>query len=264
MGQILVSKEVETLRTVRVSQKLDGLLKIHRCNPNSEDRTTRVVGFSFPTSKGMTVLDALLWVKEHTDAGLAFRYSCRMGNCGSCGMMINGKPRLACETQISETGNRIEVAPLPGFPLVRDVVADFDTFFHRHSQIKPHLVLHETENDGPPRMELLQTDEQLRDYYQFTMCIMCGLCDSACPIIAGDPEFLGPQALAQAYRFTADSRDRGWKEREKIIDTVHGCWDCKVAGSCSAVCPKGVDPDLGIQLLKRKLLASRFKRGTHP
>jgi succinate dehydrogenase iron-sulfur subunit len=239
---------------------LKGLLKAHLYNPRSGDHTRRVASISFPISKGMTVLDALLWVNEHQDAGLAFRYSCRMGVCGSCGMMINGKPRLACETQIRDIGNTVDVAPLPGFPIVRDMVADFDPFFLHHSKIKPYLIRDDRVDPEPIRIELLQTEEKLRDYYQFSMCIMCGLCDAACPIVTTDPEFLGPQALAQAYRFAADSRDQGWTERARIVDTVHGCWDCKLAGSCSAVCPKGVDPALGVQLLKREILRGRIRR----
>jgi succinate dehydrogenase / fumarate reductase, iron-sulfur subunit len=258
--EVLVPTDKEALGSQKPVTNLKGLLKAHLYNPRSGDHTRRVATVSFPISKGMTVLDVLLWVNEHQDAGLAFRYSCRMGICGSCGMLINGKPSLACETQIRDIGNTVDVAPLPGFPLVRDMVADFDPFLLHHSQVKPYLIRDDRVDHEPIRIELFQTEEQLRDYYQFSMCIMCGLCDAACPIVTTDPEFLGPQALAQAYRFAADSRDQGWAERARIVDTVHGCWDCKLAGSCSAVCPKGVDPALGVQLLKREILRGRIRR----
>jgi len=258
--QVLVPKDQKTPRVQKPSDIMDGSLKAHLYNPRSGDHSRKVASFSFPISKGMTVLDALLWVNEHQGGGPAFRYSCRMGVCGSCGMMINGKPRLACETQIRDLGSTVEVSPLPGFPIIRDIVADFDPFFLHHSNVKPYLIRDASVDHNPIRIEVFQTEEQLLDYYQFTMCIMCGLCDAVCPIVGTDPEFLGPQALAQAYRFVADSRDQGWAERARIADTAHGCWDCKLAGSCSAVCPKGVDPALGVQLLKREILRGRISR----
>ena len=262
--QVLIPKDEKTLPIQKTADNMNGLLKAHQYNPRSGDRSRKITSLAFPVSKGMTVLDALLWLNEHRDAGLAFRYSCRMGICGSCGMMINGKPRLACETQIKDLGNTVDVAPLPGFPLIRDLVTDFDPFLRHHTEIKPYLIRDASVDHNPIRIELFQTEKHLLDYYQFSMCIMCGLCDAACPIVTTDPEFLGPQALAQAYRFEADSRDQGWAERARIVDTAHGCWDCKVAGSCSDVCPRGVDPALGVQLLKREILRGRIHRkSTH-
>jgi len=237
------------------------LLRVFRYNPNTKDEPTMVT-FRVPVTKGMTVLDALLWAKEHVDPGLALRYSCRMGICGSCGMMINGEPKLGCETQIAELGAAtVEVGPLPNYPIVRDVATDFTDFFSHHRRIKPYLIHKDNGGLKPVEREVLQTEEQKLGYYQFTMCIMCGLCDAACPIVAMDQEFLGPQALAQAYRFAADSRDEGWPERAAIADSPHGCFRCELAGSCSAVCPKGVDPALGVQLLKREVLRRRFRIG---
>ena len=213
-------------------------------------------------SKGLTVLDALLWVKENVDNGLAFRYSCRIGICGSCGMLINGEPRLGCETQISELGTDVvEVGPLTNYEVIRDVATDFTDFFSLHRQIKPYLIREEIGDGQPIQKELRQTEEQRLGYSQFTMCIMCGLCDAACPIVGMDKEFLGPQALAQAYRFAVDSRDQGWPERAEVVDTAHGCFRCELAGSCSAVCPKGVDPAMGVQLLKRHVIHRKIRRG---
>ncbi|MGQ0796575.1 MAG: FAD-binding protein [Methanobacteriota archaeon] len=199
---------------------------------------------------------------HHSTAdGLAFRNSCRMGICGSCGVLINGEPRLACETSIASLGTAyVDVAPLPHFAVIRDLVTDFDDFFVHHRRIRPHLVRPENGAATPVDRELPQTEEERLAYYQFTMCIMCGLCDAACPVVGLDREFLGPQALAQAYRYAADSRDRGWSERSEIVDTLHGCWRCELAGSCSAVCPKGVDPALGVQLLKRAVLRRGARR----
>jgi len=233
------------------------LLRVYRHNPAVPGDEPKTVTIRVPVSPGMTVLDALVWAKETVDPSLAFRCSCRMGICGSCGMEINGVPRLACETQLKELeGDRVEVAPLRNHPVVRDLATDFTGFFGKHRSVRPHVVRADAE---PARIEqeLLQTEEQKLAYYQFTMCIMCGLCNSACPIATMDSQFLGPQALAQAYRFTADSRDQGRAGRLPVLDGHHGAWRCEIAGSCSAVCPKGVDPALGIQLMKRTLLRRR-------
>ncbi len=236
------------------------LLKVFRYNPKAEAEGPRMVTYRVPVSKGLTVLDALLWVKENVDNGLAFRYSCRMGICGSCGMLINGKPMLGCETQIAELGaDVIEVAPLSNYEVIRDVATDFTDFFSHHNKIKPYLIRQENGDGKPIEKELLQTEEQKLEYYQFTMCIMCGLCDAACPIVGMDTEFLGPQALAQAYRFAADSRDQGWPERSDVVDTPHGCFRCELAGSCGAVCPKGVDPGMGVQLLTRLVVHRKLR-----
>lgn len=250
---VSVPKELQAASTIR--------LTVYRHNPNAAGDQARMVSYRVPYTKGLTVLDALLWVKEHVDPGLAFRYSCRMGICGSCGMLINGKPMLGCETQIAELGtDHVEVGPLTNYPIVRDVATDFDDFFRHHNRIKPYLIRKDAEEGKPVERELLQTEEQKLEYYQFTMCIMCGLCDAACPIVGIDKEFLGPQALAQAYRFTVDSRDQGWPDRQPVVDSPHGCFRCELAGSCSAVCPKGVDPAMGVQLMKRAAVHLRLRR----
>ena len=244
-----------------VSDPQTVLLKVFRFNPKVSGEEPRMVTYRVPMSKGLTVLDALLWVKENVDNGLSFRYSCRMGICGSCGMLINGNPMLGCETQISELGTDvIEIGPLTNFDVIRDVVTDFTDFFSHHNKIRPYLIRTENGTSKPIEKELLQSEEQKLEYYQFTMCIMCGLCDAACPIVGMDKEFLGPQALAQAYRFAVDSRDQGWPERAKVVDSPHGCFRCELAGSCSAVCPKGVDPGMGVQLLKRHVLRRKIER----
>ncbi len=237
------------------------LLRVYRHNPGKPGDPARMVTYRVPLKKGLTVLDALLWAKEHLDPGLAFRYSCRMGICGSCGMSINGKPMLGCETQITELGTEeVEVAPLPNYTVIRDVATDFTDFFSHHNRAKPFLIHRDVDDLKPVEKERLQSEEQKLGYYQFTMCIMCGLCNSACPIVGMDREYMGPQALAQAYRFASDSRDEGWPERADVVDSPHGCWRCELSGSCSAVCPKGVDPALGIQLLKRTVVHRRLSR----
>jgi len=212
--------------------------------------------FQVPVKRWTTVLDALLDAKSYQDSSIGIRYSCRMASCGSCGMKINGVPRLACYTKISDLDtNTITCEPLPNFPYIRDLVTDFSQFFAHHRSVMPFI--QNKKADIPDVNELSeyeQSPQELDKFLQFSYCIKCGLCYSACPTVATDLKFPGPQALSQAYRYLADSRDSDKSNRLKVIDTSHGIWRCHFAGSCSNVCPKGVDPALGIQLLRSHLL----------
>jgi succinate dehydrogenase / fumarate reductase, iron-sulfur subunit len=180
-----------------------------------------------------------------------------MASCGSCGMKINGIPRLACYTNVSELeDSTIICEPLTNFPQIRDLVTDFSQFFSHHKKMQPYI---QNENadikDISKLSEFNQTPSEVDKYLQFSYCIKCGLCYSACPTVATDTKFPGPQALAQAYRYYVDTRDNTTNERLNIIDERHGIWRCHFAGSCSVVCPKGVDPALGIQLLRGHLMS---------
>ena len=233
-------------------------LRIARSNPQ-HDGMGGFDEFDVPYEKWTTVLDAILEVKKRLDHSVAVRYSCRQATCGSCGMMINGRPRLACFTKIDELGSStITVEPLQNFPVIRDLAVGFDALFENHRSIKPYLEGDGTELEGVADEDLKehqQTPEQLEQYIQFANCIKCGLCNAACPTMATDSKFLGPQALAQAYRYVGDNRDGGGKDsRLRVIDDSHGIWRCHFAGSCSQVCPKGVDPAMGIQMLRGYML----------
>jgi len=231
-------------------------LRIARFNPTNDD-AKKFMEFNISYEKWTTVLEAILNVKQHFDHSIAVRYSCRQATCGSCGMIINGKPRLACFTKISElNSNTVTVEPMNNFPIIRDLAVKFERLFDTHHKVKPYLIREDTEISSSTK-EFIQTPEELEQYIQFSNCIKCGLCNSACPTMATDSSFVGPQALAQAYRYVADSRDKGKDERLKIIDDSHGIWRCHFAGSCSQVCPKGVDPAMGIQLLRGYMLGFR-------
>ena len=238
-----ISKATSTAKSV--------LLRISRFNPE-HDKSEGFMEFSVPYEKWTTVLEAILDVKKYLDHSVAVRYSCRQATCGSCGMIINGKPRLACFTKISELDSDIvTVEPMKNFPVIRDLAVRFDKLFDTHQKIKPYLIRYDTETE---QKEFLQSPSEVEQYIQFANCIKCGLCNSACPTMATDSSFVGPQALAQAYRYIADTRDQGKDTRLKIIDDSHGIWRCHFAGSCSQVCPKGVDPAMGIQLLRGYML----------
>jgi succinate dehydrogenase / fumarate reductase iron-sulfur subunit len=218
--------------------------------------------FEIPFEPGMTVLSALLYAKERLDHSLAIRFSCRMASCGSCGMRINGLPKLACYTQIKELGNGpITVEPLTHYPLVRDLVTDLQEFFQKHRSVRSYLLRHDKAEQEAPTSEYAQSSQEVDDFLQFAYCIKCGLCNAACPTVASDASFIGPQALGQAYRYVADSRDEGARERIKVIDRAHGIWRCHFAGACSFVCPKGVDPALAIQRLRKAVVTAPKPQG---
>ena len=227
--------------------------RLRRYNPE-QDPAPHWETRQLPVPEGLTVLEALHALKAEQDPTLAWRSSCRMGICGSCGMYINGLPRLACQTQVLHLkADVVEVAPLPNYPNVKDLVPDLSPLFEKHQAVKPYLI--NAANDRAPQGEYLQSPEQREEFGQFSICIKCGLCMAACPTMATDPHFLGPQPMAQAYRYCVDSRDTGLAERLDALDALHGPFQCHLAGACTDACPKGVDPALGIQLLKRALAA---------
>ncbi|MFP3251330.1 MAG: succinate dehydrogenase iron-sulfur subunit [Thermoproteus sp.] len=205
-------------------------------------------------SRKISVLDVLVRIKEEQDPTLAVRYSCRMAICGSCGMVINGVPRLACQTLLSEIkDDTIAVEPMWNHRVIKDLVVDTEPNFEKLRKVKPYTIRDLKEIYESDR-EIGQKPEELEKYYNFAYCIECGLCMAACPVVATNPRFLGPMALAAAYRWSADSRDQGWPVRAKIVDTEEGVWSCHLAYTCSAVCPRGVDPGFAIQLVKAALM----------
>jgi succinate dehydrogenase / fumarate reductase iron-sulfur subunit len=249
-----VQKIAEEKSSTEVSASKTVILKIAKYNPD-HDSAPQFANFTVPYERWTTVLDAILDVKKHLDHTVAVRYSCRQATCGSCGMKINGRPRLACFTKISELNSDVvTVEPMNNYPITRDLVVDLKKMFANHKKIMPFTI---DESEASKPKEFHQTPEELEEYIQFANCIKCGLCNSACPTMATDSSFLGPQALAQAYRYTADNRDKGKDKRLKIIDESHGIWRCHFAGSCSQVCPKGVDPAMGIQFMRGYLLGFR-------
>ena len=232
-------------------------LKVRRFVPS--ERTFRESDYKISADKFTTVLDALIGVKEKEDHTLSVRYSCRMGICGSCAMVINGKPRLACETNIfSLESNSIAVGPLEAMPQIRDLVTDFTEFFEKHKSVMPWLIRRDVEEKFAAEREFKQARNEVDFFLPFSYCIKCGLCVDACPVSNTNISFVGPQALAQAYRYNSDSRDEGEKERLQKLDALDGVWGCEFAGACSYVCPKGVDPALAIQLLKLDVMKYSF------
>jgi len=228
--------------------KPSATLEIFRFHPEHA-RDPVFQRYEVPYQEDWVVLDAINYIKDHLDGTLAYRWSCRMGVCGSCGMMINGVPRLSCATFLKEFyPHPIRVEPLANFPVHRDLVIAMDDFMDKLPRIAPWI---EREQEQPLSSgEYRQTPEELDRYKQFSMCLNCMLCYAACPVYALQPVFLGPAAIALAQRYNLDSRDQGQARREAVLTSEHGIWDCTLVGECTTVCPTHVDPAAAIQQAK--------------
>ena len=205
--------------------------------------------YEVPCRKDWVILDGLNHIKDHIDGTLSFRWSCRMGVCGSCGMTVNGEPKLTCATFLADYApGPVRVEPLRNFPIIRDVIVDIDDFMQKLTAVKPWII---RDVEKPlAEGEYRQTPEQLDEYKQFSMCINCMLCYSACPVYGLDPEFIGPAAIALAQRYNLDSRDQGARQRHEVLSKHVGIWSCTFVGECTKVCPKHVDPAGAIQRYK--------------
>jgi fumarate reductase iron-sulfur subunit len=222
-------------------------LDVTRYRPELESEPT-VQRYEIPYRTDWVVLDALNHVKDRIDGTLAYRWSCRMGVCGSCGMKVNGTPRLTCATFLSDClPGPVRVEPLDYFPIVRDLVTEIGDFVRKLERVKPWII---PDGEPPAGGEYLQTPDQLDAYKQYSMCINCMLCYSACPIYGLEPHFIGPAAIALAQRYNMDSRDRGAAERLAVLSGPDGVWQCTFVGECTKVCPKHVDPAGAIQQYK--------------
>ena len=223
-------------------------LEIARYLPD-EDERPYFQSFDVPYHEDWVVLDALNYLKDEVDGTLSYRWSCRMGVCGSCGAMVNDVPVLTCATFLRDyLPGPIRIEPLANFPVERDLVIVMDDFMEKLETTKPWII---RETERPlDQGEYLQTPAQLAEFKQFSMCINCMLCYAACPVYQNDEEFLGPAVLALAQRYNHDSRDEGNAERNDLVWLDTGVWDCTFVGECSAVCPKGVDPAGAIQQAK--------------
>ncbi len=233
-------------------------LEVLRYNPEADNEPS-FGSFEIPYHSDWSLLDALEYIKDEQDSSLAYRWSCRMAVCGSCGMVINGKPQLGCETFLRDYfpgGMRIE--PLNNFPIEKDLVVDASSFIEKLESVKPYVIeavdamstketlkipAKEVETD---RAVVKQTPAELSLFKQFSMCINCMLCYSACPQMGLNPMFTGPAALALGHRYNLDNHDDGADQRADVIQAKDGVWSCTFVGYCSEVCPKNVDPAAAI------------------
>lgn len=228
---------------------------IYRYNPEVDETpymasyTLELEGTADPML--LTLLERL---KQEQDSTLSFRRSCREGVCGSDGMNINGLNGLACITPLSKIGSKVTVRPLPGFPIVRDLVVDMTHFYKQYEKIEPYL-----QNDEvPPARERLQTPEQRQQLDGLYECILCACCSSSCPSFWWNPEkFIGPAGLLQARRFLADSRDTAKEKRlENLVDPF-SVFRCRTIMNCAVVCPKGLNPTKAIAQIRKDMIESQ-------
>jgi fumarate reductase iron-sulfur subunit len=215
-------------------------IEILRYRPE-QDAAPVAQTYRVPFTEDMSVLQALQYIKDYLDGTLSFRWSCRMAICGSCGMMIAGKPRLSCKSFLRDYfPARLRIEALAHFPIERDLVAGVDDFIVKLASIKPYLIA--AQPRGLDEGEYLQSPRELEQYEQFSSCINCMLCYAACPQYGLDSKFIGPGVLALLHRYNADSRDGGREQRMQIVNAEEGVWSCTAVGYCSEVCPKSVDP----------------------
>jgi len=223
-------------------------LEILRYRPEEEAEPV-YQGYEVPFRKDWVILDALNYIKDNLDGTLSYRWSCRMGVCGSCGMMVNGTPVLTCATFMEKyLPGPIRVEPLVNFSVVRDLIIEMSDFMRKLKRVQPWII---REQEKPlSEGEYLQSPAELSDYKQFSMCINCMLCYSACPVYGLEPSFIGPAAIALAQRYNLDNRDQGNKQRLEVLSQDDGIYECTLVGECSVVCPKDVDPAGAIQRYK--------------
>jgi fumarate reductase iron-sulfur subunit len=232
-------------------------LEVMRYRPEQETEPT-FQNYEVPFHEDWVVLDALNYIKDRLDGSLSYRWSCRMGVCGSCGMMVDGEPQLTCATFLSHClPGPVRVEPLRYFPVMRDLVIDMTDFMGKLQSVKPWII--RGEEKPLSQGEYLQTPDELEAYKQFSMCINCMLCYAACPVYGLDPQFVGPAAIALAQRYNKDSRDQGTSHRLDVLSQHEGIWGCTFVGECSKVCPKEVDPAGAIQQYKLTATREWFK-----
>ncbi len=239
------------------------ILKVFRYDPGSGEQ--RYDRFPITLRPGMTVLDALFLVASEQDDSLAFRYSCRGAVCGTCAVLINRVPRLACRTRLDpllrgedrlalaphpgltrgeaySPDEEVLIEPLPNMPLIKDLVVDQEGFFTRYRKISP---VFRPAFPLPPKEQPMDS-AGVKELETYTNCILCASCYAACPVNAEDEEYIGPAALAKLYRFAIDPREGDHASRFARADTPHGWWACRFITNCTKVCPKGVTPNVAI------------------
>lgn len=223
---------------------------IYRYDPDSGRKPAMQDYEMEPEHGDKMLLDALVRLKSIDDS-LSFRRSCREGVCGSDAMNINGRNGLACITPLIGLKEPVLLRPLPGFPVVRDLIVDMTQFFAHYNSVKPYLINQEV----PPEREWLQSPEQRAELDGLWECILCACCSGFCPSYWWNPDkFLGPAALLQGYRFIVDSRDTATDERLEFLDDVYRLYRCRSIMNCTEVCPKGLSPSRAIEKIRLKLL----------
>ena len=228
-------------------------ISIYRYNPDIDNAPyMQDFDLEIPGGKDLMVLDVLELLKEK-DPSVTYRRSCREGVCGSDGVNMNGKNGLACITPLSDVvrGKKLTIKPLPGLPVIRDLIVDMEQFYNNYEKINPYLI----NDEEPPEMERLQSPEDREKLDGLYECILCACCSTSCPSFWWNPDkFIGPSGLLQAYRFIADSRDTATEDRLSDLEDPFSVFRCKGIMNCVSVCPKGLNPTRAIGHIRNLLL----------
>ena len=223
---------------------------IYRYHPETDKKPYMQTYELKDLDKGKMLRDALLLIKEQ-DESFTFRHSCGEGVCGSDALNINGTNGLACITPLSSLKEPVEVRPVPGMPVIRDLVVDMTQFYKHYREVKPYLIV----NDPEPEIEFKQSPEERSKLDGLYECILCGCCTTSCPSFWWNPDkFRGPAALLQAYRFLADSRDQATDKRLEELDGPYRMFRCHTIMNCVNVCPKGLNPTNAIHNIKKMMM----------
>ncbi len=222
---------------------------IQRFNPET-DKKPYMQKYEVDVTPGMMLLDALKKIKEK-DESLAVRYSCGEGVCGSDALNVNGTNGLSCVTPLDGIKEPVEINPVPGMPIIRDLIVDMSQFYHQYRAVKPYIIRHDPE----PETEVLQSPEERDKLDGLYECILCGCCSTACPSFWWNPDkFRGPAALLQSWRFLADSRDQGTAMRLDELEGPYRLFRCHTIMNCVNVCPKNLNPTEAIGNIKNLML----------
>lgn len=224
-------------------------LTIFRFNPET-DKKPHFQNFQVEAEPTDRVLDLLEMVKGHLDGTLSFRRSCAHGVCGSDAMRINGSNHLACKVLVKDlNGTKIQIEPLLGLPVIKDLIVDMEPFFESYRAIKPYFV----NNDPPPIKERLQSQEERERFDDTTKCILCAACTTSCPSFWANPQYIGPAAIVNAHRFIYDSRDQGGADRLRILSNEFGVYRCHTIFNCTLACPREIEVTKAIGDVKRSI-----------
>lgn len=235
-------------------------LRVYRYDPEVKAKQDpRYDDFHVPFDESTSVLDALIYARDHFDSSLTFRHSCRQAVCGSDALLINGQQRLGCKTRVSDLAHPIRVEPLPHQEVVKDLVVDMEHFYDQMESVEPYF---DPSEDPPGELEEYRQSRENREKIKLsTRCIWCAACMSSCSIAATDNEYLGPAAINKSYRFLMDEREGEERKQERLemLEADHAVWRCQTQFSCTQVCPKDIPLTEHIQEVKREAVKSNLK-----
>jgi succinate dehydrogenase / fumarate reductase iron-sulfur subunit len=237
-------------------------VNVRRFNPDEEAPKSYNQEYQVEVDENFTVLDTLIKVREEIDGSLALRCSCRASICGSCAVRVNGHAVLACKTHVSEhlsEDDSVSIEPAGNLPVIKDLVVDLNPFWDKIRAVEPYMQPSLPE----PEAEYLAPNDVMLHLVDVMGCIMCGACVSDCTVLEVDKNFLGPAALAKAYRFVADTRDVEDDKRLRMYNAYGGMWDCTRCGECVTACPKGVAPMERIMALREKAMEAKIPTGSY-